>query len=262
LASTIDDLFVLPAPTSRHGLTRGLDATRPRVRRSPRASWSRDHALDPAGRPNLDRWADRAADQHPSAASDQGLDPGWHVGLRPGHPVAPDRSCESWTETSHRRADQRLRQGRRLPRVPAARQRHERTGPSGAVPGRHAARAWGEIWHVDGLAMALRDGRQRRLTHPPRPAAMRRAGSAHRRHAYLLVSPLWNTRVAGRSTASLDTPIHLMASPSVRASIAPRRGRGWDLGATRPAGAGAAEGAQHGTHPSAADHRAALAGDR
>jgi hypothetical protein len=37
-----------------------------------------------------------------------------------------------------------------------------------------------------------------------------------------------------------------MASPSVRASIAPRRGRGWDLGATRPAGAGAAEGAQHG----------------
>jgi hypothetical protein len=143
LASTIDDLFVLPAPTSRDGLTRGLEATRPRVRRSPRASWSRDHALDPAGRPNLDRWAGRAADQHPSAASDQGLDPGWHVGLRPGHPVAPGRSCESWTETSHRRAGQRLRQGRRLPRVPAARQRHERTGPSGAVPGHPCSQGMG-----------------------------------------------------------------------------------------------------------------------
>lgn len=262
MASTVDDLFVLPAPTSRHGLTRGLDATRPRVRRSPRASWSRDHALDPAGRPNLDRWADRAADQHPSAASDQGLDPGWHVGLRPGHrwhqaaAVSPGRKphtvvpvnafgkAAAFPEFQQRGSGMSARAHPALYRVV------------------HAARAWGEIWHVDGLAMALRDGRQRRLTHPPRPAAMRRAGSAHRRHAYLLVSPLWNTRVAGRSTASLDTPIHLMASPSVRASIAPRRGRGWDLGATRPAGAGAAEGAQHGTHPSAADHRAALAGDR
>jgi hypothetical protein len=235
LASTVDDLFVLPAPTSRHGLTRGLDATR--VRRSPRASWSRDHALDPAGRPNLDRWADRAADQHPSAASDQGLDPGWHVGLRPGHPVAPGRSCESWTETSHRRAGQRLRQGRRLPRVPAARQRHERTGPSGAVPGRPCCQGMGR----DLARGRPGHGPTGRATAPPDPstptgrdAACRVGPSAPRLPASLPI--VEHAGGGAEHCLAGHTPIHLMASPSVRASIAPRRGRGWDLGATRPAG--------------------------
>jgi len=76
LASIVDDLFVLSAPTSRHGLTRGLDATRPRVRRSPRASWSRDHALDPAGRPNLDRWAGPSSGPAPVGGQRSGPRPG------------------------------------------------------------------------------------------------------------------------------------------------------------------------------------------
>jgi hypothetical protein len=38
--------------------------------------------------------------QHPSAAEDQGLDPGRHVELRPGNPVAPTRACECWAPTS------------------------------------------------------------------------------------------------------------------------------------------------------------------